>query len=81
MSFSRFESAGNWLTLLFPGLDRLSLLQYGADDRVIYNDIVYRIAFCTDTKMHEQQRAQNWNKSFTHIQHRAGAVGRESLVN
>ena len=25
--------------------------------------------------------AQNWNKSFTHIEHRVGAVGREDLVN
>ena len=25
--------------------------------------------------------AQNWNKSLTHIEHRAGAVGREGLVH
>jgi len=26
-------------------------------------------------------KAENWNKSLTHIEHPAGTVGRESLVN
>ena len=29
----------------------------------------------------QQRRAQNWNKSFIHIEHRAGAIEGEGLVN
>ena len=50
-----------------------------------YVRTTYRKAFRADSKCASgilwTVTAQNWNKSFTNIKHRAGAVGREGLVN
>ena len=51
---------------------------------------LYRVAFCVDTKrspIHWKKptttvtTARDWNKSFTHMEHRTGAVSQEGFVN
>ena len=48
----------------------------------IYHDLgyVHTIADSLSFRQEKPAMSQNWNKSFTHIEHCAGAVGREGLV-
>ena len=62
---------------------RTAVLRILLDIRFSYNHCNISRA-CLLVKMASKQgllTPQPWNKSFTHFEHRAGAVGREGLVN